>query len=162
MSFCHHIMSCHLTPQCKLLKHLLFYKLLGLNSTKFGLNHPLHGYFQNCIWWYCRSSIMTAVTIYRTNWGVGLYIDPIKQNISTKWTEIWKVSPFYEFLPKHVTCWFLPKICKFTWCSQNKYYGCFESCQFRPHSAFFVSWRLNCSADDFRCLRYYCDNVSIS
>ena len=36
-------------PHCKLLKNLLFYKLLGLNSTKFGLNHPLHGYFQNCI-----------------------------------------------------------------------------------------------------------------
>ena len=41
-------------------------------------------------------------------------------------------------------------------------YGCFESCQFRPRSVFFVSWRLTCLADDFRCLRYYCDNVSIS
>ena len=41
MSFCHHIASCHLTPQCKLLKNLLFYKPLGLNSTKVGLNHPL-------------------------------------------------------------------------------------------------------------------------
>jgi len=41
-------------------------------------------------------------------------------------------------------------------------YSCFESCQFRPRSVFFVSWRLKCSADDFRCLRYYCDNVSIS
>jgi hypothetical protein len=38
--------------------------------------------------WYCQSSNMTAVTIYRTNWGVGLYIDPIKQHFSTKWTEI--------------------------------------------------------------------------
>jgi len=37
---------------------------------------------------------MTAVTIYRTYLGVGLYIDPIKQHFSTKWTEIWKVSPF--------------------------------------------------------------------
>jgi hypothetical protein len=26
---------------------------------------------------------------------------------------------------------------------------------------FFVSWRLKGTADDFRCLRYYCDNVSI-
>jgi hypothetical protein len=41
-------------------------------------------------------------------------------------------------------------------------YGCFESCQCRPRSVFFVSWRLKCLADDFRCLRYYCDNVSIS
>ena len=41
-------------------------------------------------------------------------------------------------------------------------YGCFESCQFRPRSVFFVSWRLKCLADDLRCLRYYCDNVSIS
>jgi hypothetical protein len=41
-------------------------------------------------------------------------------------------------------------------------YGCFESCQFRPRSVFFESWRLKCFADDFRCLRYYCDNVSIS
>ena len=41
-------------------------------------------------------------------------------------------------------------------------YGCFESCQFRPRSVFFVSWRLKCLADVFRCLRYYCDNVSIS
>jgi hypothetical protein len=38
-------------------------------------------------------------------------------------------------------------------------YGCFESCQFRPRSVFFVSWRLKCSTDDFRCIRYYCDNV---
>jgi hypothetical protein len=41
-------------------------------------------------------------------------------------------------------------------------YGCFESCQFRPRSVFFVSWRLKCLADDFLCLCYYCDNVSIS
>ena len=41
-------------------------------------------------------------------------------------------------------------------------YVCSESCQFRPRSVFFVSWRLKCLADDFRCLRYYCDNVSIS
>jgi hypothetical protein len=41
-------------------------------------------------------------------------------------------------------------------------YGCFESCQFRSRSVFFLSWRLNKSAGDFRCLRYYCDNVSIS
>ena len=41
-------------------------------------------------------------------------------------------------------------------------YGCFESCQFRPRSVFFLSWRLNKSAGDFQCLRYYCDNVSIS
>jgi hypothetical protein len=41
-------------------------------------------------------------------------------------------------------------------------YGCFESCQFRPRSVFFVSWHLKCLADDFRCLRYYCDNVIIS
>ena len=41
-------------------------------------------------------------------------------------------------------------------------YGCFESCQFRPRSVFFVSWRLKCLTDDFRCLRYYCDNVRIS
>ena len=32
----------------------------------------------------------------------------------------------------------------------------------RVNSVFFVSWRLKCLADDFRCLRYYCDNVSIS
>ena len=43
-----------------------------------------------------------------------------------------------------------------------KQYGCFESCQFRPRSVFFLSWRLNKSVGDFRCLRYYCDNVSIS
>jgi hypothetical protein len=36
-------------------------------------------------------------------------------------------------------------------------YGCFESCQLRPRSVFFLSWRLNKSAGDFRCLRYYCD-----
>jgi hypothetical protein len=30
------------------------------------------------------------------------------------------------------------------------FYGCFESCQFRPRSVFFVSWRLNKSAGDFR------------
>jgi hypothetical protein len=41
-------------------------------------------------------------------------------------------------------------------------YGCFESCQFRPRSVFFLSWCLNKSAGDFRCLRYYRDNVSIS
>ena len=41
-------------------------------------------------------------------------------------------------------------------------YGCFESCQFRPRSVFFVSWRLKKLAGDFRCLRYYCNNVSIS
>ena len=41
-------------------------------------------------------------------------------------------------------------------------YGCFESCQFRPRSVFLVSWRLKGTADDFECLRYYCDNVSIS
>jgi hypothetical protein len=41
-------------------------------------------------------------------------------------------------------------------------YGCFESCQFRPRSVFFVSWHLKCLADDFLCLCYYCDNVSIS
>jgi hypothetical protein len=41
-------------------------------------------------------------------------------------------------------------------------YGCFESCQFRQCSIFFVSWRLKGLADDLRCLRYYCDNVSIS
>ena len=41
-------------------------------------------------------------------------------------------------------------------------YGYFESCQFRPRSVFFMSWRLNKSAGDFRCLRFYCDNVSIS
>jgi hypothetical protein len=41
-------------------------------------------------------------------------------------------------------------------------YGCFESCQFRPRSVSVVSWRLKCLVDDFRCLRYYCDNVSIS
>jgi hypothetical protein len=41
-------------------------------------------------------------------------------------------------------------------------YCCFESCQFRPRSVFFLSWHLNTLADDFRCLRYYCDNVSIS
>jgi hypothetical protein len=41
-------------------------------------------------------------------------------------------------------------------------YGCFESYQFRPRSVFFVSWRLKCLADDFLCLRYYCDNVNIS
>ena len=35
-------------------------------------------------------------------------------------------------------------------------YGCFELCQFRPRSVFFLSWRLNKSAGDFRCLRYYC------
>ena len=40
-------------------------------------------------------------------------------------------------------------------------YGCFESCQFRPRSVFFLSWRLNKSASDFRCLRYYCDNIVI-
>jgi hypothetical protein len=40
--------------------------------------------------------------------------------------------------------------------------GCFESCQFRPRSVFFVSWRLKCLTHDFRCLRYYCDNISIS
>ena len=40
--------------------------------------------------------------------------------------------------------------------------GCFESCQFRPRSVFFVSWCLKCLADDFWCLRYYCDNVSNS
>jgi hypothetical protein len=34
-------------------------------------------------------------------------------------------------------------------------YGCFESCQFWPRSVFFLSWRLNKSAGDFRCLRYY-------
>jgi hypothetical protein len=28
--------------------------------------------------------------------------------------------------------------------------------------SFFLSWCLNKSAGDFRCLRYYCDNVSIS
>jgi hypothetical protein len=33
-------------------------------------------------------------------------------------------------------------------------YGCFESCQFRPRSVFFVSSRLKQLADDFRCLRY--------
>ena len=41
-------------------------------------------------------------------------------------------------------------------------YSCFESNQFRPRSVFFVSWRLKCLADDFRCLSFYCDNVSIS
>jgi hypothetical protein len=41
-------------------------------------------------------------------------------------------------------------------------YSCFESCQFRPRSVFFVSWHLKWLADEFRCLRYYCDNVSIS
>ena len=41
-------------------------------------------------------------------------------------------------------------------------YSCFESCQFRPRSIFFLSWRLNKSAGNIRCLRYYCDNVSIS
>jgi hypothetical protein len=41
-------------------------------------------------------------------------------------------------------------------------YGCFESCQLRPRTVFFVSWRLKCLVDDFRCLRYYCSNVSIS
>jgi hypothetical protein len=46
--------------------------------------------------------------------------------------------------------------------TKSQQYGCFESCQFRPRSVFFVSWRLNFSADDFRCLRYYCDNVSMS
>jgi hypothetical protein len=93
----HCVLSSRSDPQCKMLTNLLFYKLLGLNSTKFGLNHPFHGYFQNCIWWCCQSSNMTAVTIYRTHWEVGLYIDPngpIKQHFSTKWTEIWKVSPF--------------------------------------------------------------------
>ena len=34
-------------------------------------------------------------------------------------------------------------------------YGCFESCQFRSRSVFFVSSRLKCLADDLRCLRYY-------
>jgi hypothetical protein len=33
---------------------------------------------------------------------------------------------------------------------QPKHYGCFESCQFRPHSVIFVSWRLKGKADDFR------------
>jgi hypothetical protein len=33
----------------------------------------------------------------------------------------------------------------------------------RTHTRFADwSWRLNKSAGDFRCLRYYCDNVSIS
>ena len=41
-------------------------------------------------------------------------------------------------------------------------YPCFESCQFRSCSVFFVSWHLKCQADDFRCLRYYGDNVNIS
>jgi hypothetical protein len=49
--------------------------------------------------------------------------------------------------------WYSWKIGQYIW---------FESCQFRPRSVFFVSWRLKCSAYDFRCLRYYCDNVSIS
>jgi hypothetical protein len=34
-------------------------------------------------------------------------------------------------------------------------YGCFESCQFLSSSVFYVSSRLKCLADDFRCLRYY-------
>ena len=41
-------------------------------------------------------------------------------------------------------------------------YGCFESCQFRSCSVFFVSWSLKCQADDLWCLCYYCDNVNIS
>ena len=33
--------------------------------------------------------------------------------------------------------------------NQTKQYGCFEICQFRPCSVFFMSWRLNPLADDF-------------
>jgi hypothetical protein len=36
-----------------------------------------------------------------------------------------------------------------------KQYVCFESCQFRSSSVFFVSWRLKCWADYFWCLRYF-------
>jgi hypothetical protein len=43
---------------------------------------------------------------------------------------------------------------------QLNYFVCI--CQFRPRSVYCVSWRLKCSQDDFQCLRYYCDNVSIS
>jgi hypothetical protein len=60
---------------------------------------------------------------------------------------------------------FMPVACRFVQTSRQEKdgtCGCFESCQFRPHSVFFLSWRLNKSAGDFRCLRYYCDNVSIS
>jgi hypothetical protein len=45
-----------------------------------------------------------------------------------------------------------------------QHFKIFQKLQARPmmYSVFFVSWRLKCLAHDFRCLRYYCDNVNIS
>jgi hypothetical protein len=77
-----------------------------------------------------------------------LHISDIRQILR------YRTSVFIQPFPwrLHITIYFI--YAKFAVMSLKvvHQYGCSESCQFRPRSVFFVSWRLKCLADDFRFL----------
>jgi hypothetical protein len=120
---------------------LLYYIWCGFRTIS--LAKSVTWYIEYLMYFFQCEETRRLVSIFKKYWryvSIFKYIDAMLLNLDS---DIVRSGPRL-----HSTC--------------SKQYGCFESCQFRPRSVFFLSWRLNKSAGDFRCLRYYCDKVSIS